>query len=92
MDRAYESDETRQLVLELNMIPVVPPKSNRRESWDYDRELYKKRNQVERLFRRLKGFRRIFSRFEKLDVIFLAFLCFAFIVEGSGPAQATSAT
>ena len=62
MDRAYESDETRQLVLEMNMIPVVPPKSNRREPWEYDRELYKKRNQVERLFRRLKGFRRIFSR------------------------------
>ena len=56
MDRAYESDETRQLVLEMNMIPVVPPKSNRREPWDYDRELYKKRNQIERLFRRLKGF------------------------------------
>lgn len=31
MDRAYESDETRQLVLEMNMIPVVPPKSNRRK-------------------------------------------------------------
>src|ERR1700684_1495377 len=81
MDRAYESDETRQLVLELNMIPVVPPKSNRREPWDYDRELYKKRNQVERLFRRLKGFRRIFSRFEKLDVVFLSFIYFAFIIE-----------
>ena len=74
MDRAYESDETRQLVFEMNMIPVVPPKSNRREPWEYDRELYKKRNQMERLFRRLKGFRRIFSRFEKLDVVFLAFL------------------
>jgi transposase len=49
--------------------------------WEYDRALYKKRNEIERLFRRLKGFRRIFSRFEKLDVIFLAFLCFAFIVE-----------
>jgi len=33
MDR-HRSDETRQLVLELNMIPVVPPKSNRREPWD----------------------------------------------------------
>ena len=64
MDRAYEGDETRQLVMELNMIPVVPPKSNRCEPWEYDRELYKKRNQIERLFRRLKGFRRIFSRFE----------------------------
>ena len=81
MDRAYESDETRQLVLELNMIPVVPPKSNRREPWSYSRRLYRKRNEVERLFRRLKGFRRIFSRFEKLDVVFMAFIYFAFIVE-----------
>src|SRR3984885_7850033 len=81
MDRAYEGDETRQLVLSLGMIPVVPPKSNRIEPWEYDRALYKKRNEIERLFRRLKGFRRIFSRFEKLDVVFLAFLCFAFIVE-----------
>ncbi|MGD0788789.1 MAG: transposase, partial [Terracidiphilus sp.] len=49
--------------------------------WQYNRELYKKRNEVERLFRRIKGFRRIFSRFEKLDVVFLAFLTFALIVE-----------
>ena len=81
MDRAYEGDETRQLVLDLGMIPVVPPKSNRLNPWQYNHELYKKRNEVERLFRRLKGFRRIFSRFEKLDVVFLAFLHFALIVE-----------
>jgi transposase len=81
MDRAYEGNETRQLALDLGMIPVVPPKSNRIEPWDYDRALYKKRNEIERLFRRLKGFRRIFSRFEKLDVLFLAFLNFALIVE-----------
>jgi len=81
MDRAYEGNEARQLVLDLGMIPVVPPKSNRLDPWEYDRQLYKKRNEVERLFRRLKGFRRIFSRFEKLDVVFLAFLNFALIVE-----------
>ena len=81
MDRAYEGNETRQLVLELGMVPVVPPKSNRLDPWEYDRQLYKKRNEIERLFRRLKGFRRIFSRFEKLDVVFLAFLNFALIVE-----------
>src|ERR1039457_5810465 len=78
---AYEGNQTRQLVLDLGMIPVVPPKSNRVHPWEYDRALYKKRNEIERLFRRLKGFRRIFSRFEKLDVVFLAFLCFALIVE-----------
>lgn len=82
MDKAYEGDETRQLALDLGFIPVVPPKSNRLEPWEYDREMYKRRNEVERLFRRLKGFRRIFSRFEKLDVMFLAFINFALIVDG----------
>ena len=81
MDRAYEDNETRQLALEFNYIPVVPPKSNRLDPWQYDRALYRKRNEIERLFRRLKGFRRIFSRFNKLDVVFLAFLNFALIVE-----------
>lgn len=57
---------TRQLVLDLGMIPVVPPKSNRLHPWDYDHAVYKKRNEIERLFRRLKGFRRIFSGFKKL--------------------------
>jgi transposase len=81
MDRAYEGNETRQLALDLGMVPVVPPKSDRLEPWLYDRALYRKRNEIERLFRRLKGYRRIFSRFEKLDVLFLGFLSFAFIVE-----------
>ena len=81
MDRAYEGDETRQLALELNFIPVVPPKRNRVNPWEYDRAMYKRRNEIERLFRRLKGFRRIFSRFEKLDVMFIAFIHFALIVE-----------
>jgi transposase len=51
MDRAYEGNDTRQLVQDLGMIPVVPPKSNRLHPWEYDRALYKKRNEIERLFR-----------------------------------------
>lgn len=81
MDRAYEGDETRQLVLDLGMEPVVPPKANRLVKWEYDRTIYKRRNEVERLFRRLKGYRRIFSRFEKLDVMYRAFLNFVLIVD-----------
>ena len=81
MDRAYEDNETRQLALDFGFIPVVPPKSNRLEPWEYDKAMYRKRNEIERLFRRLKGFRRIFSRFEKLDALFLGFLTFALIVE-----------
>ena len=59
MDRAYEGNETRQLALDLGFIPVVPPHSTRIEPWEYDRVMYKRRNEIERLFRRLKGFRRI---------------------------------
>jgi transposase len=81
MDRAYEDNATRQLALEFGWIPVVPPKSNRLAPWQYDKAMYRRRNQIERLFRRLKGFRRLFSRFDKLDVMFLAFLNFALIVE-----------
>ena len=78
-DRAYEGDETRQLALALGYTPVIPPKSNRKQPWTYNREIYKRRNEVERLFRRLKAYRRIFSRFDKLDVIFLGFITFALI-------------
>jgi hypothetical protein len=65
---AHDAPEVRALLEDLGL-------------WEYDREFYKKRNEVERLFRRLKGFRRIFSRFEKLDVVFLAFINFGLIVE-----------
>lgn len=46
------------------------------DPWEFNRELYKRRNEIERLFRRLKGFRRIFSSFKKLDIVFLGFLHF----------------
>ena len=81
MDRAYEGDEMRRIVGNMEMEPVVPPKINRLVPWEYDREAYKRRNEVERLFRRLKGFRRIFSRFDKLDVMFAGFISFALTVE-----------
>ncbi len=84
MDRAYEGDDTRQLAIDLGYTPVAPPKSSRINPWEYDREMYKMRNQVERLFRRLKAFRRIFSRFDKLDVIFFAYIRFALIFDALG--------
>jgi transposase len=43
--------------------------------------MYRKRNEVERLFCRLKGFRRVFSRFDKLDVMFTGFIHLALIVD-----------
>ena len=47
----------------------------RKEQWDYDKELYKQRNRVERLSRR------VFTRFDMLDLIFLAFIYFALILD-----------
>ena len=81
MDRAYEGNETRQLALDLGFTPVVPPHPHRLSPWQYDRVMYRRRNEVERLFRRLKGFRRIFSRFDKLDVMFVSFIHVALIVD-----------
>ena len=63
------------------MTPVVPPHTNRKDKWDQDRELSKLRNEVELLFRSLKGCRRIYTRFDKLDAMFLGFLSFALVVE-----------
>ena len=79
MDRAYEGDETRALAASLGHEPIVPPKKNRKDPWVYDKEKYKRRNVVERLFRRLKEFRRVCTRYDKTDTIFLAFIQFAFI-------------
>jgi len=81
MDRAYEGDETRSLAVALGYIPVVPPKQNRKEPWEYDKEIYKRRNEVERFFLRIKRFRRVFTRYDKLDIMFAGFILFAMIVD-----------
>ena len=81
MDSAYEGNETLRLARQLGYIPVVPPNPNRLATWDYDRVIYRRRNEIERLFRRLKAYRRVFSRFDKLDVLFAGFIVFALIVE-----------
>lgn len=81
MDRAYEGNQTRQLALELGYIPVVPPLRTRVEPWEYDRQMYKCRNEVECLLRRLKGYRPIFSRFDKLDLMFVGFIGVALVAD-----------
>jgi len=81
MDKAYEGDATRNLATQMGYTPVTPPKSNRKNPWEYDKELYKLRNQVERLFLRIKRFRRIFTRYDKLDIMFLTFIFLALIID-----------
>ena len=81
MDRAYEGDNMRATAQELGYKPVVPPKKNRTDPWQYDKKLYKRRNEIERFFRRIKRFRRIFTRYDKLDVVFAGFIFFAMIID-----------
>jgi len=77
--RAYEDENTRLTARLLGFNPVVPPKKNRLNLWEYDKELYKQRNEVERRFRLIQGFRRIFCRYDKLDKMHIGFIQFAFI-------------
>ena len=81
MDRAYEDDQTRALAKEQGFNVVVPPKKNRKRPWDYDKELYKQRNEVERYFLRLKRFRKVFTRYDKLDTTFLSVIMLAMIFD-----------
>jgi transposase len=81
MDKGYEDDLTRKAVKDKGFRPCVPPKSSRKKPWRYNKKVYKRRNEVERLFRRLKGFRRVCTRYEKLDIMYLAFLNIALIFD-----------
>ena len=72
MDRAYEGDSTRLLAESFGLTPVVPPKRNRTDPWDYDRQAHKGRNVVERVFNRMKHHRKAATRHDRLDETFLA--------------------
>jgi len=80
MDKAYQGDEIRRIARRLKYTPTVPPRANRKRPWAIDRQLYRRRNEIERLFRRVKGYRRIFTRYDKLDVIFQGFIFFVLSV------------
>ena len=74
MDKGYSDTLVRRAVWEKHCVPVVPPKENARKPWRYDKALYRDRNQIERLFHHLKNFRRIATRYDKLDASFRSFV------------------
>ena len=65
-DKAYDADELVDIIEVSGATVVIPPRKNRKEQRVYDRHLYKDRNVVERFFNRIKQFRRIATRYEKL--------------------------
>jgi transposase len=76
-DKGYDGDTIREALLLQGILPVIPPKSNRRAPAKCDYRAYKDRNRIERMFNRLKQFRRIATRYDKTARSFLGFLCLA---------------
>jgi transposase len=80
MDKAYDSNPIRAKLAAKGIEPVIPPKANRLDVIIYDKEQYKQRNKVERLFNKIKQFRRVATRYEKLKATFFGFVILALIV------------
>ncbi len=76
-DKGYDSDDFIEFIIAREAVAVIPPRVNRTESREYDKELYKERHLVECCINKLKQYRRIFSRYEKLASRYLGFLKFA---------------
>jgi transposase len=75
-DKAYDTDAFRALLKDDGIKAIIPSKSNRKKPIPHDKEAYKGRNVVERCFCRLKDWRRIATRYDKLAQNFLSALCF----------------
>jgi transposase len=78
-DKGYDADYIVEAVSGMKSQAVIPPKSNRKIQREYDKDLYKERNLVERMFNKLKQFRRIATRYDKTALSFFAFLNIAAI-------------
>lgn len=79
MDKGYSSYEILSLCRDRGVEPVVPPKSNFRYQWAYNKNIYVYRNEIERHFNRLKNYRRIATRYDKLDFMYGSFLMLGMI-------------
>ena len=73
-DKGYDSQQALEAIEHQGATAVIPPRSNRNVQRPYDKHLYRERNQVERLFAKLKQCRRIATRYDKTARNFLAFL------------------
>lgn len=76
-DRGYDAQQFIEYLTAGGMVAVIPAQANRKEARDYDTHLYRERHLVECFIGKIKHYRRIFSRFEKLASRYLGFLQFA---------------
>jgi transposase len=76
-DKAYDSNELRDELDQRGTKPVIPNRSNRKRRFSFSKRLYKLRWRIESAFSRLKGFRRVATRYDKLARNYLASVCLA---------------
>jgi len=76
-DKAYDSTELREELNERGTKPIIPNKSNRKQPFSFSKRLYKLRWRIESAFNRLKDFRRIATRYDRLARNYLASVCLA---------------
>ena len=74
-DKAYDSNKFRKSLREARIRPVIPGRSNRKKRIRHDTQAYKGRNVIERCYCRLKDFRRIATRYDKLARNYFSALC-----------------
>ena len=74
LDKGYDADRIRERLALDGIQPVIPPISTRCKKLHYDKALYRERNRVERFFNKLKQFRRMATRYDKLQKTFAAAL------------------
>ena len=79
-DKGYDSNEFMKAIEMSGAQPVIPPKSNRLNQRAYDKEVYKERNLIERLFQKLKNFRRVATRYERLARNYMGMLQIAAVM------------
>ncbi|EXL01256.1 transposase [Aquamicrobium defluvii] len=79
VDKGYDADHLCESLAETGAEVVIPPKHNRKLQRPYDAELCKERNRIERFFSKLKQFRRVATRYDKLLVNFIGFVKLAAI-------------
>ena len=78
-DKGYDADHLHQAICDAGAEPVIPAKSNRKAPRPHDKVLYKERNLIERFFSKLKQFRRVATRYDKLLVNYAGFVQLAAI-------------
>ena len=76
-DRGYDADWFREALRERDIASCIPPRANRVEPVAYDAGLYKRRNLIERMFGRLKDWRRISMRYDRCAHTFMSAICIA---------------